>query len=176
MCVIWLISQLKQWILNFKSIGLSWKAAEFWNPSTTWFLKKRVLFICWIICWSRCSTQNWASLFVWSSKNLWKKTVEAFFNSPMGTISCKFSDEEYMQYMDALITQLNVFAMGSSGWVVKTLSRLEIKTICCNNVTCNSYIETPALLKPLKRFLLNVVNKRDNFCFFHCIVSTRGSC
>ena len=73
--------------------------------------------------------------------------------------------------MDALMTQLNVFATGGSGWVVTTLSRLEIKTVCCNNVTGSSYIETPALLKPLKRSLLNVVNKRDNFCFLYCIAA-----
>ena len=109
-------------------------------------------------------------------KPLENETVKAFFNSPMGRISCKISDEEYMQHMDALMTQLNVFATGGSGWVVKTLNRLEIETVCCSNVTGNSYIETPALLKPLKNSLLNVVNKRDNFRFLYCIVSTRGSC
>ena len=70
--------------------------------------------------------------------------------------------------MDALMTQLKDFATGGSGWVVKTLSRLEIKTVCCNNVTGSSYIETPSLLKPLKRSFLNVVSKRDNVCFLYC--------
>ena len=87
----------------------------------------------------------------------------------MGRISCKISDDEYMQHMDALMTQLNVLATGGSGWVVKMLSRLEIKTVCCNNVTGGSYIETPALLKPLKRSRLNV--NRDKFCFLYCIAA-----
>ena len=85
---------------------------------------------------------------------------------------CKISDDEYMQHIDALKTQLYVFAAGGSGWVVKTLSRLAIKTVCCNNVSCWSHIETPALLKPLKRSLLNVVKKRDNFCCWYCVAAT----
>ena len=64
--------------------------------------------------------------------------------------------------MDALMTQLNVFATGGSGWVLKTLSRIEIQPVCCNSVTGSSYIETPAVLKPWERFL-NVVNKRHFF-------------
>ena len=108
-------------------------------------------------------------------KPLENETVDAFFNSPMGRISCKISDDEYMKHMDALMSQLNVFATGGSGWVVKTLSRLEIKTVCCDNVTGSSYTETPALLKTLKRSLLNVVNKRDNFCFLYCIAAAMFS-
>ena len=104
-------------------------------------------------------------------KPLENETVAAFFNSPMERISCKISDDESMQHMDALMTQLNVFATGGAGWVAKMFSRLEIKTVCCNKVTGSSYIETPALLKPLKRSLLNVVNKRDNFCFVYCIAA-----
>ena len=89
----------------------------------------------------------------------------------MGRISCKISDDEYMKHMDALMTQLNVFATGGSGWVVKTLCRLEINTVCCNNITASSYIETPALLKPLKCSLLNAVHRGDNFCFLYCIAA-----
>ena len=63
------------------------------------------------------------------------------------------------------MTQLNVFATGGSGWVVETMKQLEIKTAACGNVTGGSYIETPPILKPLKRSILNVVNKRDKFCF-----------
>ena len=104
-------------------------------------------------------------------KPLENETIEAFFNSPMGRSSCKISDDEYMQHMGALMTQLNVFGTGGSGWVVKTLNRLEIITVYCNKTTGSSYIETPALLKPLKRCLLNVVNKRDIFCFLYCIAA-----
>ena len=69
------------------------------------------------------------------------------------------------------MTQLNVFATGGSGWVVGTLKRLEIKTVSCGKVTGGSYIETPPNLKPLNRSILNVVNKRDNFCFLYCVAA-----
>ena len=38
-----------------------------------------------------------------------------------------------------------------------------------------SYIETPPILKPLKRSILNVVNKRDHFCFLYCIAAATFS-
>ena len=99
------------------------------------------------------------------------EAVEAFFNSPMCRIACELTEDEYMQHIDALMTQLNVFATGGSGWVVETMKQLEIKTAACGNVTGGSYIETPPMLKPLKRSILNVVNKRDNFCFLYCIAA-----
>ena len=99
------------------------------------------------------------------------EVTEAFFNSPMSRIACAFTDDEYYEHVDALMSQLNVFATGGSGWVVQSLKRLEIKTVSCSNVTGASYIETPALLKPLTRTILNIVNKRDNFCFLYCIAA-----
>ena len=73
--------------------------------------------------------------------------------------------------MDALMTQLNVFATGGSEWVVGTVTRMEIKTVSCSKVTGGSYIETPPILKPLNRWIMNVVNKRDNFCFLYCVAA-----
>ena len=93
------------------------------------------------------------------------EAVEAFFNSPMCRIACELTEDEYMQHIDALMTQLNVFATGGSGWVVETMKQLAIETAACGNVAGGSYIETPPILKPLKRSILNVVNKRESFCF-----------
>ena len=76
-----------------------------------------------------------------------------------------------MQHIDALMTELKVFATGGSGWVVETLKQFEIKTDSCGNVTGGSYIETPPILKPLKRSILSVVNKGDKFCFLYCIAA-----
>ena len=89
----------------------------------------------------------------------------------MCRIACELTEDEYMQHIDALMTQLNVFATGGSGWVVETMKQLEIKTAACRNVTGGSYIETSPILKPLKRSILNVVNKRDVFCFLYCIAA-----
>ena len=98
-------------------------------------------------------------------KPMQSEAVEALFNSPMCRIACELTENEYIQHIDALMTQVNVFATGGSGWVVETMKQLEMKTAACGNVTGGSYIETPPILKPLKRSILNVVNKRDNFCF-----------
>ena len=97
--------------------------------------------------------------------------VEAFFNSAMSRVSSQVTDVECLQHVDALMTQLNVFATGCSGWVVATLTRLEIKTVSSSKVTGGSYIETPPILKPLNRSILNVVNKCDNFCFLYSVAA-----
>ena len=55
--------------------------------------------------------------------------VEAFIDSAMTRFSSQLTDVEYLQHVDALMTQLNVFATGGSVWVVGTLTRLEIKTV-----------------------------------------------
>ena len=88
----------------------------------------------------------------------------------MSRVSPQLTDVEYLQHVDALMTQLNVFATGGSGWVVGTLTRLEIKTVSCSKVTGGSYIETSPIVKPLNRSILNVVNKRDNFCLY-CVAA-----
>ena len=75
------------------------------------------------------------SIAVRLEKPMESEAVEAFFNSPMCRIACELTEDEYMQHIDALMTQLNVFATGGSGWVVETMKQLEIKTAACGNVT-----------------------------------------
>ena len=104
-------------------------------------------------------------------KPLTNDVAEAYFNSTMSRLSCIFTDETFMKPFVALMSQLNVFATGGSGWLVQSLNQLEIKTLTCGNITETSFIETPAKLKPLKRTILNVVNKRDSFCFLYCIAA-----
>ena len=111
------------------------------------------------------------SIAVKLEKPLESEVVEAFFNSAMSRVSSQLTNVEYLQHVDALMTQLNVFATGGSGWVMGTLTRLEIKTVSCSKVTGGSYIETPPILKALNRSILNVVNKRDNFCFLYCVAA-----
>ena len=84
----------------------------------------------------------------------------------MSKTSCDINDDDYMQNLDALTPQGCFDAEGGSGWIVKTLSLLEIKAVCYYDVTGGSYIETLAVLKPLKRSFLSVANKRDKFVFF----------
>ena len=60
------------------------------------------------------------------------EVVAAFFNSAMSRVSSQLADVEYLEHVDALVAQLNVFATGSSGWLVGKLKRLEIKTVSCS--------------------------------------------
>ena len=90
-------------------------------------------------------------------KLLENEVVETFLNSAMSRVSFQLTDVEYLQHVDNLMTQFNVFATGGSGWVVRRLKRLEIKTVTCGKVTGGSYIETPPFLKPLNRLILNFV-------------------
>ena len=69
------------------------------------------------------------SIAVRLEKPVESEAVEAFSNSPMCKIACELTEDEYMQHIDALMTQLNVFGTGDSGWVVETMKQLEIK-IC----------------------------------------------
>ena len=87
------------------------------------------------------------------------EVVETFFNSAMSRVFSQLTDVEYLQHEDALMTQLNVFATGRSGWVVEALTWLEIKTVSCSKVTGGSDKQTPPILKPLNRSILSVVNK-----------------
>ena len=71
-----------------------------------------------------------------------------------------------MEHVDQLISRVNVFATGGSGWVVEKLMRFELKT-----AKCGSYIETPAILQKVSRSLLNIINKKDNLCFIYCVAA-----
>ena len=73
------------------------------------------------------------------------------------------------------MTELNVFATGGSSWVVETMKKLEIKTAACGNVTGGSYVETPPIIKPLKRSILSVFNRQYKFCFLYCLAAENFS-
>ena len=61
-------------------------------------------------------------------KPLLGETTEADFNSSMVRVSLEMTMDEFLGHVDQLMSQLNMFAAGGSGWVVEKLSRLEIKT------------------------------------------------
>ena len=113
------------------------------------------------------------SIAVILEKLLESEIVEAFFNSIVYTVPSQLTEVEYLQHVDASMTQLNVFATGGSGWVVGTLTLLEIKTVSCSKITGSSYIETPKMLKPLNCSTLNVANERVNFCFLYCVAAAQ---
>lgn len=111
------------------------------------------------------------SMSVRLRKPLVDESTEAFFNSSMVKLSVELSEEEFLEHLDQMMGQLNVFATGGSGWVVDKMERFEIKTAKCATVVAGSYIKTPPVLQKLKRSLVNVVNKNDNFCFLYCVAA-----
>ena len=115
------------------------------------------------------NTKMGFSMSVRSRKPLVDDSTEAFFNSSMAKLSLELTEEEFLEHLDQIMSQLNVFATGGSGWVVEKMERFEIKTAKCATVVAGSYIETPPILQKLKRSLLNIVNKKDNFCFLYCV-------
>ena len=104
-------------------------------------------------------------------KPLTNDDVTAFFNSCFMRLSDHITNEEYLEHVDQLMSNLNVFASCGSGWVIESLCSVEIKTALCQKLSGASYIETPTPLKGLSRSLLNIKNKKDNFCFLYCVAA-----
>jgi len=98
--------------------------------------------------------------------------ITAFFNSCLVRIAHSITDEEYLDHVDQLMSKLNVFASCGSGWVIESLKCIEVKTATCQTLNGSSYIETPNILKGLSKSLLNVRNKKDNFCFLYCVAAS----
>ena len=111
------------------------------------------------------------SIAVRLMKPLLDETTEASFNSKMARVSIEMTMDEFLGHVDQLMSQLNMFATGGSGWVVDRPSRLEIKTAQLASSPTSTYIETPPILRNLKKSLLNNVNKKDSLCFLYCIAA-----
>ena len=82
----------------------------------------------------------------------------------------KIREEEYTNMIDALISQLNVYCSGGSGWVTETLLILEIRMAGPYRESASSFIDMPSELKDVPRSLLNIKNQ-DEFCFLYCVLA-----
>ena len=80
-------------------------------------------------------------------------------------------EDDYNHFVDQLISQLNIYCTAGSGWVVELLLAVEIKVAAPIRETGSSYIETPASLSGLRRSILYVKNKRDEFCFLYSVLA-----
>ena len=101
-------------------------------------------------------------------KPLEEERVTVYFHSPMERVAHELVQEDFINMIDAIISQLNVYCSGGSGWVVETLKTLEIRIAGPFKGTASSFIETPAELKNVYRSLLNIKNK-DEFCFLYSV-------
>ena len=103
-------------------------------------------------------------------KPLEEERVTVYFHSPMERVAHELVQGDFINMIDAIISQLNVYCSGGSGWVIETLKTLEIRIAGPFKGTASSFIETPAELKNEYRSLLNINNK-DEFCFLYSVLA-----
>ena len=104
-------------------------------------------------------------------KPLTNDDVTAFFNSHFMRLADHITYEEYHVHIDQLWSNLSVYAFSGSDWVIDSLLSIEVKTATCQMACESSYIATSTILKGLSRSLLNIKNKKDNFCFLCCVAA-----
>ena len=89
-------------------------------------------------------------------KSLQEERVTVYFHSPMERVAHELVQDDFKNMIDAIISQLNVYCSGGSGWVIETLKTLEIRIADPFKGTASSFIETPGELKNVYRSLLNI--------------------
>ena len=80
---------------------------------------------------STASVKIGFSISVGLVKPIVEESTEAYFNSNMVRLAVEMAEVEYMEHVDRLISQLNVFDTGGSGWVVEKMMRFEMETAKC---------------------------------------------
>ena len=98
-------------------------------------------------------------------------TVEPYFRSCTQTVltPTELTDKEIHQALHKVMASLEKYIRESSGWMVKTVQRLQVHTIDYRPLAASTYIELPRTLK-CSRSLLNIKNE-DNKCFLYCILA-----
>ena len=88
----------------------------------------------------------------------------------MERVAHELVQDDFINMIDAIISELNVYCSGGSGWVVETLKTLEIRIAGPFKGTASSSVETPAELENVYRSLLIIKNK-DEFCFLYSVLA-----
>ena len=99
-----------------------------------------------------------------------EERVAVYFYSPMERVTHDLVQDDFINMIAVIISQLNVYCSGGSGWVVETLKTLEIRIAGPFKGTTSAFIETPVELKNVYRSLLNIKNK-DEFCFLYSVLA-----
>ena len=60
-------------------------------------------------------------------KPLEEERVTVHFPSPIERVAHELVQDDFINMIDAIIAQINVYCSGGSGWVVETLKTLEIR-------------------------------------------------
>ena len=89
----------------------------------------------------------------------------------MERLGHELDEDDFNNFVEQLISQLNVYCSGGSGWVVETLLAVEVKVAAPVRESGSSFIPTPAILRGLTRSILNVKNKKDEMCFLYLVLA-----
>ena len=68
----------------------------------------------------------------------------AYFYSKLERLGHELQDDDFNNFVDQLISQMNVYCSGGSGWVVDTLLAVEVKVAAPVRQSGSSFIPTPA--------------------------------
>ena len=98
--------------------------------------------------------------------------ITVLFTSCLIRFAHCITDEEYLDHVDQLMSQLNVFASCGSRWVTESPKCIEVETATCQTLNGSSYFETPNIPKGVSKSLLNLRNKKDFFCCLYCVAAS----
>ena len=87
------------------------------------------------------------------------------------TYSQYMSYSQYYSHVDQIMTQINIFCTGGSGWVIDRMKSLDVKINKYSPLRPATYIPTPKKLESLRRSILNIKNLSDSFCFIYCVLA-----
>ena len=106
-------------------------------------------------------------------KPLTGETTEPFFNTVLLSLAQVVTEDDVYNLIDQIISQLNIFSTGGSGWIVEKLLRFDIKTSKTPRLGGSSYIPTQTDLcaRISRHCLLNIRNLYDNYCFLYSVAA-----
>ena len=117
------------------------------------------------------STRVGLTIHVRLLKPLEGETVVVYFHTRMERLGHELDEDDFNNFVDQLVSQLNVYCSGGSDWVVETLLAVEVKVAAPVRESGSSFIPTPAILSGLTRSILNVKNKKDEMCFLYSVLA-----
>ena len=106
-------------------------------------------------------------------KPLTRETAEPFLSTVLLSLAQFVTEDDVYNLTDQIITQLNIFSTGGSGWIVETPLQFDIKTSKTPRLGGSSYIPTPPDLcaRIPRHCILNIRNLYDNYCFLYSVAA-----
>ena len=100
-----------------------------------------------------------------------ESTVVYFHSSTKRLFSMEEFDTEYGEAMGNINEKFGKYMGESSGWVLDSISAINLNVARYNPIRGASYIRTPSAIA-VKKAVLNIQN-RDMLCFLYCILASK---